>query len=312
MQLDFMVVFENLMGLFLLIAAGAASVRLKLISPEASAHFSALLMKVTAPCTVFISLVTKEYDPSFLGDSLMILATGFILYPLLQLLAARCAKLLRVPQGKRGIWIFGCTYSNVGFMGYPVCLALFGPEGLALSVIYTITFNLYTYSLGALTIASDSGAAFEKPPLRKVLLTGINAAMLLSLIFYFGRIPLPQLIAAPVTYLSNVTTPLSMFIIGMALGNSRGMDLLTDKDAWTCTIFRLLICPVLVLFLLRLIPYRNPLALPVIIVTMAMPVAGAAAFLSEIYHGNLNMTAKISFLSNLLSLVTIPLICLLL
>ena len=136
--------------------------------------------------------------------------------------------------------------------------------------------------------------------------------MLLSLIFYFGRIPLPQLIAAPVTYLSNVTTPLSMFIIGMALGNSRGMDLLTDKDAWTCTIFRLLICPVLVLFLLRLIPYRNPLALPVIIVTMAMPVAGAAAFLSEIYHGNLNMTAKISFLSNLLSLVTIPLICLLL
>ena len=114
--------------LFLLIAAGAASVRLKLISPEASAHFSALLMKVTAPCTVFISLVTKEYDPSFLGDSLMILATGFILYPLLQFLAAQCAKLLRVPQGKRGIWIFGCTYSNVGFIGYPVCLALFEPE----------------------------------------------------------------------------------------------------------------------------------------------------------------------------------------
>ena len=48
----------------------------------------------------------------------------------------------------------------------------------------------------------------------------------------------------------------------------------------------------LVLFLLRLIPYRNPLALPVITVTMAMPVAGAAAFLSEIYHGNMNMTAK--------------------
>lgn len=312
MQLDFMVVFENLAGLFLLIAAGAVSVRLKLIPPEASAHFSALLMKITVPCTLFISLTTKEYDPSFLGDSLMILVTGLILYPLLQLLSTLCARLLRVPKGKSGIWVFGCTYSNVGFMGYPVCLALFGPEGLALSVIFTIAFNLYTYSLGALTIASDSGTAIEKPPLRKVFLTAINGAMLLSLIFYFGQIPVPGIIVTPITYLSNVTTPLSMFIVGMALGNSRGRSLLTDRDAWTCTIFRLLLCPVLVLFLLKAVPYGNPLILPVITVTMAMPVAGAAAFLSETYHGNLDMAAKISFLSNLLSLVTIPLICLLL
>ena len=335
MRLDFMVVFSNLLGLFLLIGAGYLAARLRILPKEASPYFSTLLLKITLPCTIFISLATKEYDPSFIKDSLLTLGIGLVAFPAMQLLGSAGARLLRVPEGKRGIWAYGCAYPNTGFMGFPICLALFGAEGLALAVIYNITFNIYVYSIGAMAIAGDasdaagdagdsagavpvSGSAGRKgnragrPSLKKVLFTGINFSVLLSLIFYFGRIPVPGPAVIPLTHLSNITTPLSMLITGIAIGQSRGAELFSDRDAWTSSAARLLVCPLLIFAVLSHLPIRNRMIVSVISVIMGMPVPGVTTVLAETYHGNLSMAAKLSLLTNLLSMVTIPLICMLL
>ena len=332
MHLDFMVVFSNLLGLFLLIGAGILAARLRILPKEASPYFSTLLLKITLPCTIFISLATKEYDPSFIKDSLLTLGIGLIAFPAMQLLGSAGARLLRVPEGKRGIWAYCCAYPNTGFMGFPICLALFGAEGLALAVIYNITFNIYVYSIGAMAIAGDGagdagdaagaasasgsaggqGAPAGRPSLKKVLFTGINFSVLLSLIFYFGRIPVPGPAVIPLTHLSNITTPLSMLITGIAIGQSRGAELFSDRDAWTASAARLLICPLLRFAVLSHLPIRNRMIVSVVSVIMGMPVPGVTTVLAETYHGNLSMAAKLSLLTNLLSMVTIPLICMLL
>ena len=332
MHLDFMVVFSNLLGLFLLIGAGFLAARLRILPKEASPYFSTLLLKITLPCTIFISLATKEYDPSFIKDSLLTLGIGLIAFPAMQLLGSAGARLLRVPEGKRGIWAYCCAYPNTGFMGFPICLALFGAEGLALAVIYNITFNIYVYSIGAMAIAGDGagdagdaagaasasgsaggqGAPAGRPSLKKVLFTGINFSVLLSLIFYFGRIPVPGPAAIPLTHLSNITTPLSMLITGIAIGQSRGAELFSDRDAWTASAARLLICPLLLFAVLSHLPIQNRMIVSVVSVIMGMPVPGVTTVLAETYHGNLSMAAKLSLLTNLLSMLTIPLICMLL
>ena len=324
MHLDFMVVFSNLLGLFLLIGAGILAARLRILPKEASPYFSTLLLKITLPCTIFISLATKEYDPSFIKDSLLTLGIGLVAFPAMQFLGSAGARLLRIPEGKRGIWAFCCAYPNTGFMGFPVCLALFGAEGLALAVIYNIAFNIYVYSIGAMAIAGDSSAAAAasaaadqkvragKPSLKQVLFTRINFSVLLSLIFYFGRIPVPGPAAIPLTHLSNITTPLSMLITGMAIGQSRAAELFNDRDAWSASAARLLFCPLLTFAVLSHLPIRNLMIVSVISVVMGMPVPGVTTVLAETYHGNLSMAAKLSLLTNLLSMVTIPLICMLL
>ena len=332
MHLDFMVVFSNLLGLFLLIGAGILAARLRILPKEASPYFSTLLLKITLPCTIFISLATKEYDPSFIKDSLLTLGIGLIAFPAMQLLGSAGARLLRVPEGKRGIWAYCCAYPNTGFMGFPICLALFGAEGLALAVIYNITFNIYVYSIGAMAIAGDGagdagdaagaasasgsaggqGAPAGRPSLKKVLFTGINFSVLLSLIFYFGRIPVPGPAVIPLTHLSNITTPLSMLITGIAIGQNRGAELFSDRDAWTASAARLLVCPLLLFAVLSHLPIQNRMIVSVVSVIMGMPVPGVTTVLAETYHGNLSMAAKLSLLTNLLSMVTIPLICMLL
>lgn len=74
---------------------------------------------------------------------------------------------------------------------------------------------------------------------------------------------------------------------------------------------RLVLVPLAALLLLRLLPVNDPMVIDVIVVTMAMPVAGAATMLAEAYQGNLDFAAKVTFLSSLLSVVTIPAICML-
>ena len=313
MNLDFFVVMSNLISLFALIAVGYLAVRCGVLKPEASAPFSAFLLKITLPCTIFISLAQKEYDPAFVHDSIKLIIAGFAAYIGMLYLARFLAKPMGVPEGCRGVWAFTCSYNNCGFMGFPIALALLGPEGLALAVMLNISFNATAYSLGALEIGRDSpGHKAEGLDLKSIIFNGINAAIVLSLVFYFGRLRVPELIATPITFLSNITTPLSMVIIGMALARSHGIEVLTDKSAWLSSLMRLIVFPLIICLLLRVFPLgSNPMVSAVFILIMSMPVASVTAVLCEIYHGNIEFAAKVMFIQNILCIVTIPLICML-
>ena len=313
MNLDFFVVMSNLVSLFVLIAVGYLSVRCGVLKLEASAPFSAFLLKVTLPCTIFISLAQKEYDPAFVHDSMIIIAAGMIAYPGMLYLSRVLAKPLGVPEGCRGVWAFTCAYNNCGFMGFPIALALLGPEGLALSVMLNITFNLTAYSLGAIEIGRDNpGHKAEGLNVRSVIFNGINFALVMSWVFYFGRLEVPAMIAAPINYLSNITTPLSMVIIGMALARSHGAEVFTDRSVWLSSLLRLIVYPLVLCGIVRVVPLgSNPMVGAVFILIMAMPAASVTAVLCEMYHGNMAFAAKVMFIQNILCIVTIPLVCML-
>lgn len=313
MNLDFFVVMANLVSLFALIAVGYIAVKSGVLKPEASAIFSAFLLKITLPCTIFISLVQKDYDPAFVHDSLLLIIAGMIAYPGMLYLSRVLAKPLGVPEGSRGVWAFTCSYNNCGFMGFPIALALLGTEGLALSVMLNITFNLTAYTFGAIEIARDNpNHEGGKLDIKGIIFSGINIALVLSLIFYFGQIKIHEMIAAPINYLSNITTPLSMIIIGMALAHSHGVEVLTDKYAWLSSALRLVIYPVIICLILRVIPLgSNPMVNAVFILIMAMPVASVTAVLCEMYGGNIDFAAKVMFIQNVLCVITIPLVCML-
>ena len=198
MQLDIGMVFSSLIGLFLLMGVGWVSVKTKIVPPAASAPMSSLLLKVTLPCTIFSSLATREFDSAFLVDGVIIIVIGLVLFPLYAALSWGISKVLKVPAGRRGIWSFGATFCNNGFMGFPVALALFGEEGLALAVMFGVPFNLLVYTLGVRMVCADCGTDAQPVNLVRTLLSNINIALILSLIFYVGQIPLPEALMTPV------------------------------------------------------------------------------------------------------------------
>ena len=311
MSLDFFTVASNLFSLFALIAVGYIAVKTGVLKPESSHYFSVFLMKITLPCTIFISLVTREYSSSFARDGIITIIAGFVMFTAMLYTSHWLAKIFRVPEGRRGVWAFISAYSNSGFMGFPIALALFGAEGLALSVMLNISFNITIYTLGALEIIHDNpNHDSEGVDVKSIIFSNINISTALSLIIYFGRVSVPSFVIVPLKYLSDVTTPISMVIIGMALAHSKVSDIFSDVHAWTASAFRLIIYPLISCLALRVFPLSdNPLVAAIIILINAMPGATVTAVLSEMYHADVDFAARIMFIQNLTCMVTIPIIC---
>ena len=299
------------MGLFLLIAVGFLAVRLKVMPVEASKPLSSMLMKITLPATVFSSLI-RPFDVEFLKLGAAAIALSMLFFSLFSALSLPLSRLLRVPDGRRGMWCCCASYSNTGFMGFPVAYALFGDEGLILAVLINIPFNFLLYTVGVWMVCKDVQGAKGTFSLRKVLISPLNAGMLLGLIFYFAQLSVPEAVFTPIQHLSNVTTPLSMLVTGMNLAQGKVSDVIRDRDAVTSSLSRLLIFPVCAWAVMRLIPGLDALVLGVTLVIMAMPSPAATPIIGEQYNGNVQLGARVVFLSSLLCIVTLPLVSLLL
>jgi len=318
MQLNFFDVLSNLLGLFALIAVGYGVTKGGLLPASVSAHFSKLLLKVTLPCTIFTSLL-REYDPSFFKDVVTIIAIGLVLFPLNAYISKALCRLCRVPEGKRGVWAFCATFSNTGFMGFPIILALLGEEALALAAMLNFAFNLVVYTLGGAMVYGDRpavGGEKEKLDLKSVLLTAINVSAVLGLVFYFTQLPVPDAVLKPMTHLGNMTTPLSMIVTGMNLSNRKLSEVFGDRDILTSTVARLIAIPLITFAVLTavslVIPFGNVLLMPVAFIIFSMPTAGVAPILAQTYGADEEFAAGIVFMTSLCCIISIPVMVMLL
>ena len=311
--MDIAVLFSNLVGLFLLIGVGFFAVRMNVLSIQAAKPMSALLMKITVPATV-VSSMLRPFDPAFLRLGLSILAVGTVLFALFAALSLGLAPLCRVPRGRRGMWCCCATFCNNSFMGFPVALAVLGEEGLALTVILAIPFNLMAYSIGARMVCMDADGAGAAPAAswKRALFSTINLATLVGTVLYITQLPVPEAVQTPLRHLSNVTTPLSMIITGMNLSQGSLADVVRDRDAFTASAMRLLLFPLIAWGVMRCIPGLDGLVMGAALLNMSMPAPAAATLMGEEYGGNVQIGSRIIFLSSLLCVATIPLISLLL
>ena len=68
-------------------------------------------------------------------------------------------------------------------------------------------------------------------------------ATLVSIVFFLGQIPFPQLVADTVQTLGGATVPLSMLIIGISLSRVPVKEAITDWRAYVVSLVRLILCP---------------------------------------------------------------------
>jgi len=303
----------NLFGLFAILSVGFLAVRCNIVPKEFTAPLSSILMNISMPATIFTSMI-RPFDSGFLIDSLLICLLGAAGYLLSSALAVPLARLFRVPRERAGVWQVGAVYSNCSFMGFPIILSVLGEDGLVLAVMFTIIHNLILFPLGAKQTTAGLPPREDVPPatLKSILFTLVNASVLLGLIFFCLQIPVHEAILLPLSHLSNLTTPLSMLIIGMNIAKADFSSVFRDRDAFSATFVRLLLFPMLVWAAIKLLPASvNPLVAQVLLLTLAMPTTALCGTLAEKYHADAMLGSRITFLTSLFCILTIPLVCLL-
>lgn len=309
--MEYGVVVETVIVLFLLLSVGYVCGRLHVFSEQASKDMTRLLMDVALPCIVFFSLV-REYDAALLKSGLIAIGCTILFVLVSGGLGFLLWRVFRVPRARRGIWIFLSTFPNTAFLGYPIAYTLFGSDGLFLAVMINLTCQLMAFSLGLKTISLD-GEEHSKMSWGIVLKNNANYAIVLGFFFFFTQIKLPTPVLSAVEYLSDLTLPLSLFVVGLSLCKSRFRDVLKNKEAFTASFMRLLVGPGIAYLLTLVLPLPAGSLVPAVLILLtAMPSATLALIFSEQQGGMNSETASSGiFVSSLFCLLTIPLVMLL-
>jgi predicted permease len=226
-------------------------------------------------------------------------------------LAYFSVKILKAPMEDRGVYQAALVLTNSGFMGFPLALAVFGEKGLFLMIIANAVFTLYTYSVGVLMLISGKGERLTPGAVfRSIVSIPVVSSIIGLVIFAFG-IPLPTLLADFLETVGNITIPLSMIIIGIQLAESRVREVLNNRHIYETIVLRLVVVPAALFAVFMWLPV-NPFVLCVVIFAMSMPTAAVTPVLSEIHGVNAKLAAQTVFITTLLSMLTIPVVAILL
>ncbi|MCC8151526.1 MAG: AEC family transporter [Lachnospiraceae bacterium] len=308
-----MVIATTMCKLLIAMLIGFYLFRKGILNREVNAKLSSLIVQITCPCIILNSISSVSHDnPQMV---LKLFLAGIVIYAVFVVLARVFTKIMRVPAHLRGTYMCMFIFSNNTFMGYPVVQALFGDSAIFYITIFNMPFNILFFTLALhyfqkdAAIESDNLEKLKTDP-RSLINNGIIASVA-ALIIYFVNIPMPDIFYECVGFIGNITTPLSMIIIGSSMAAASLKEIKTEKGIWPMLPIRLGVLPLIVWAFMHLWT-NDPTIISICTIGAGMPVASLVAMGSAPYPRQ-NKAASIGVVvSTLCSLVTIPIMAALL
>jgi len=300
-----MLIVEKLLIFFLLMMTGWLLVKVGMLDEHASRKISAIVVNVANPALI----ISSAFNTDAVLQSKLLLTAGIAvaLFAVMLGVAAFIPRLLRVQGQAADAYSLMTVFSNIGFMGLPLLSALYGSAALLYGSVFLIPYNLliYTYGEGLMRRSGKAGGS-RKFSLRKVLNPGVIASIV-AVILYLTGTTLPDVIAAPIGYLSNLTAPLSMMVIGASLVGVKVKEFYTDKRMLLFAVLKLIVFPAAACLLLRLV-LDDAMLLGVCAVMLAAPVGSMTAMIAQEFGGAYKLVSRGVALTTILCVATIPLV----
>jgi len=317
--MDLRLVVSQMAVLFLLIATGYISGKIKMLTPEGVKTLSKIVINISTPSTILYSVlsdaggITGERTTYFIIMALLAFALFF-------LIAVPAARALGRGEGSgargqesgvdsagirhnsnSGLYTSMIVFGNVGFMGYPVANAIFGAESMFYVALFNIIFLIICFSIGIIMISGKGGNINFK-----VFLNASLAASLISFIIVFTGFQAPSIITNTVSLASGINTPCAMLVIGATLAQVPIKDVFAKWRLYPVALLKIIVIPIVTWLVFKQF-MTDELLFGILVILSGMPIAAAVAMIAVEYGGDERIVSAGVFLTTLLSVVTIPL-----
>ena len=151
-----MVMLQQMIVMFLMMAVGYLCYRKQILTEEVSRKVSAIVVNVANPCMILSSALT---DQQMQGKELVqTLAIVVMMYVFLLVMAQLLPRILCIQKESRGAYAAMTVFANIGFMGFPVLAAMYGNGALLYGAVFQIPFNILIYTYGVAVLTRKPGA----------------------------------------------------------------------------------------------------------------------------------------------------------
>ncbi|MFD1068080.1 AEC family transporter [Oceanobacillus locisalsi] len=267
-----------------------------------TAMISRLTIYILVPFLVFRTFYSQTIDSSLIYFVIFILGLCFCSILIITLFT----KILRYSEAERCGLILSSAFMNNGNYGTPLVLFLFGEEGMKVAIVLMVLQQLLMSTVGVYYAAK--GSPFNVGSIDavgQVLRMPMIYGAILGILFNWMHIPLGSL-RHGIDFIADAAIPVIMIALGMQLAN-----MVIKKVNWTALSFsivmRLALSPLLAFLLVWQLPLDD-LTKQIMIIIAATPTAANTTMYAIQFRVQENNVSAATFLSTMLSLITVPVV----
>ena len=301
--------FEVMITLSCLVAVGYAAGKLGFLGGDFDRQLSRLVINITCPALSLSSAMTGDLpDRRFILPLLLISVITYVVLTAAAFLLPRFLTKQRDDEGAIG---FALMFGNVGFMGYPVVASIFGHEAIFYAAVLNVVNTFTVFTVGTVLITGRGEVGGERFQKKVLYSTPMLAAYLTMAIVALEIDHIPGFVSMPLTMLGNITVPAALLIVGSSMSQLPLRALMGNITVYATAVLRLLVLPFGVYYLTSMLGFSD-FVVNINTVVVAMPVATYGTILCLKYEKDTTLMTEVTFITTLLSMVTIPLLVLLL
>lgn len=286
--------------LFMLILLGILLKKKDIVTEGGIKELTTVLLYVVTPAVIMQSMMDVECTRETATQLLIAIICSIIFFTVAIIFVSVVCR--NKDNNVRTLERSSIVFSNCGFMSLPIAGALFGSEGVFLVSIFVAMFNIMFWTYGIFLFQSDS-----KISAKKIFINPGFLSVCVGLVLFFFSINLPTIIAQPIYLLSAINSPLAMLVLGSYLASVTLKPQPRDLVMWRIVICRLLIVPLICMFIFRICGLSGT-TLSAIMIPIAAPVATNIVLFSAKFDKEPVFAARIVAFSTLCSIFTLPII----
>lgn len=296
-----LLILRQMLKLFIMLLLGWGIVKTKLLKSNDSKVLSTIAVYLVTPCVIINAFQIESTPEAAQG---LLLAFGAAICSQLIFLTLICTVGKKLPVVERA----SIMYSNAANMIIPIVQAVLGAEWVLYTSAYIAVQIVLLWTHGRSMISGEKGISLKK------IFTNLNIiSMFIGILLFAFGLKLPALAAETMNSISAMVGPLGMLILGMLMADLNLKEVLKNKRIYLISAIRLLICPLLVLLLIKVSGVYNLRAdaatiLFIPFLASCAPPAVNITQMAQVYGENAKHASAINVFSICMCLFTTPLL----
>ena len=296
-----LLILRQMLKLFIMLLLGWGIVKTKLLKSNDSKVLSTIAVYLVTPCVIINAFQIESTPEAAQG---LLLAFGAAICSQLIFLTLICTVGKKLPVVERA----SIMYSNAANMIIPIVQAVLGAEWVLYTSAYIAVQIVLLWTHGRSMISGEKGISLKK------IFTNLNIiSMFIGILLFAFDLKLPALAAETMTSISSMVGPMGMLILGMLMADLNLKEVLKNKRIYLISAIRLLICPLLVLLLIKVSGVYNLRAdaatiLFIPFLASCAPPAVNITQMAQVYGENAKHASAINVFSICMCLFTTPLL----
>lgn len=294
-------VMKQIAQLFLFMAMGFLVVKRGVLKTEDSKSLSLVAVYLVIPC-VIINSFQIQYTPEVRDGLLLAFAAAVLIHIVL---------LAGIPVLARGLHLdpveqASLIYSNAGNLIIPLVANVLGQEWVVYSSAFIAVQTVFIWTHGRRLLCE------EKKINWKGMFCNINMiAVIVGIVLFATQIRLPAIIGDTMSSMGGMLAPLCMVVTGMLIGNVDPAKVLFYKRIYLITLLKMIICPVLILILIKIsglskLHPQGDTILFISVLAVITPCASMVTQMAQIYNRDAQYASVINVVTTLVCIFTMP------